>query len=65
MGHTSWVHPEVAQNLPERAGVWIHVLVVGNDLERPDRVRRHVPPLRGAAARGHRIHTVHNHEACD
>jgi hypothetical protein len=45
--------------------VRIDVLVMGNDLKRPDRVRGHVPPVRGAAARGHRIHTVNNHEAPD
>jgi hypothetical protein len=38
---------------------------VGNDLERPDRVRRHVPPLRGATARGHRIHAASDREARD
>src|SRR5918998_343677 len=51
MGHTGWVRPEVAQDLPEYAGVRIDVLVVGNDLKRPDRVRRHVPPCnRGRCA---------------
>ena len=58
MGHTGWVRPEVIQDLPECAGVRIDVLVVGNDLKRPDRVRGHVPPLRGATARGHRIHAA-------
>ena len=65
MGHTRWVRPEVTQDLPECAGVRIDVLVVGNDLKRPDRVRRHVPPLRGATARGHRIHAANNHKARD
>jgi len=32
MGHTRRVRPEVAQNLPECAGVRIDILVVGNDL---------------------------------
>ena len=45
MGHTGWGRPEVAQDLPEFAGVRIDVLVVGNDLKRPDRVRGHVTPL--------------------
>ena len=58
MGHTGQVCPEVVQDLPECAGVRIDVLVVGNDLKRPDRVRGHVPPLHGAAARGHRIHAA-------
>ena len=52
MGHTGRVRPEVAQDLPECASVRIDVLVVGNDLKRPDRVRRHVPPCkRGRCAR--------------
>src|SRR4051812_43910156 len=63
MGHTSWVRPEVAQDLPEYAGVRIDVLVVGNDLKRPDRVRGHVPPICRAAAQGHQIHATSNHEA--
>jgi hypothetical protein len=45
--------------------VRIDVLVVGNDLKRPDLVRRHVPPLHGAAARGHRFHAANNREACN
>ena len=65
MGHTGRVRPEVAQDLPESAGVRIDVLVVGNDLKRPDRVRRHVPPTRGATARGHRIHAANTHETRD
>ena len=44
VGHTSRVRPEVLQNLQECAGVLIDTLVVGNDLERPDRFRGHVPP---------------------
>jgi hypothetical protein len=65
MGHTGWVRPEVEQDLSKGAGVRIDVLVVGNDLKRPDRVRGHVPPLHGAAARGHRIHAANNREAPD
>src|SRR4051812_21076747 len=64
MGHTGWVRPEVAQDLPEYAGVRIDVLVVGNDLKRPDRVRGHVPPIGRATARGHRIHAT-TKTACD
>ena len=56
MGHTGCVS-RGRQDLPECASVRIDVLVVGNDLKRPDRVRGHVPPLRGAA-RGHRIHAA-------
>ena len=63
MGHTAWVRPEVAQDLPEYAGVRIDVLVVGNDLKRPDRVRGHVSPMSGATARGHRIHATSDYEA--
>jgi hypothetical protein len=65
MGHTGWVRTEVKQDLPECAGVRIDVLVVGNDLKRPDLVRRHVPPLHGAAARGHRFHAANNREERD
>jgi hypothetical protein len=51
MSHTGWVRSEIAQDLPECAGVRIDVLVVGNDLKRPDRVLGHAPPLRGVTIR--------------
>ena len=44
MGHTTRVRPEVLQNLPQCAGLRINSLVMGNNLERPDRFRGHVPP---------------------
>jgi hypothetical protein len=47
VGHTSGVRPEVLQNLPECAGLRIDTLVVGNDLQRPQRFRGHDPPLSG------------------
>jgi hypothetical protein len=52
MGHTGWWRPEVAQDLPECASVRIDVLVVGNDLKRPDRVRGHVPPSKRGRCAG-------------
>jgi len=46
--------PEIVQNLREGAGMRIDGLIVWNDLQRPDRVRGHVPPFRGVSARSNR-----------